>query len=147
MKNIFIIILISAAFKANAQLAPAYNFIGEWVCTDVKITNSDELKANPSAKQALEMMRNIFLQSKFSFNANSAFSFELGIDKSDDAKEMARMFNNNNKWKLNNEKGLISIGTPQDNYSIMGLTMKEENDYMVFYLDDSPIILKMQRAK
>jgi len=123
------------AFLVKAQNLNDEKLMGEWEAINVDIANSDEVPR----KEALKMLEDAFLNSKFNFKGNKVFRIKFGKLADDRMKEL--FFLDNQNWVIKNDQ--ILIGTENDGYSSMQILFKETNGKIYFIL---PMIrLEMQK--
>lgn len=113
-------------FIVNAQSLNDKKLIGEWEAVNVNIPNSNQIQQ----KDALKMIKDAFLNSKFSFNENKIFKIKFGKLADDKMKEL--FFLDNQNWIIKNNQ--ILIGTENDRFSSMHILFKENNGKTYFIL-------------
>src|SRR5690554_5302005 len=123
------------AFLVKAQNLNDEKLMGEWEAINVDIPNSDEVPQ----KEALKMVEDAFLNSKFNFKGNKVFRIKFGKLADDRMKEL--FFLDNQNWVIKNDQ--ILIGTEDDGFSSMHILFQETNGKTYFIL---PMIrLEMQK--
>lgn len=123
------------AYLTQAQNLKDEKLMGEWEAVCVDIPNSDEVPQ----KEALKMVEDAFLNSKFNFKGNKVFRIKFGKLADDRMKEL--FFLDDQNWVIKNDK--ILIGTENDGFSSMHITFQENNGKTYFVL---PMIrLEMQK--
>src|SRR5690606_5830066 len=111
---------------ANAQKLDDKYLMGEWKAISVDIPNADEIPQ----KEALKMVEDAFLNSKFNFKGNKVFRIKFGKLADDRMKEL--FFLDNQNWVIKNDQ--ILIGTENDGFSIMQILFQENNGKIYFIL-------------
>lgn len=123
------------AFLVKAQNLNDEKLMGEWEAVDVNIPNSDEVPQ----KEALKMVEDAFLNSKFNFKGNKVFRIKFGKLADNRMKEL--FFLDNQNWVIKNDQ--ILIGTEKDGFSSMQIFFQETKGKTYFIL---PMIrLEMQK--
>lgn len=113
-------------FLTNGQNLNEEKLMGEWEAVNVNIPNSDEVPQ----KEALKMIEDAFLNSKFNFKGNMVFRIKFGKLADDRMKELFMLDNQN--WIIKNDQ--ILIGAENDGFSTMHIIFKENNDKTFFIL-------------
>ena len=113
-------------FLVKGQNLNDEKLMGEWEAVDVSIPNSDEVPQ----KEALKMVEDAFLNSKFNFKGNKVFRIKFGKLADDRMKEL--FFLDNQNWVIENDQ--ILIGTENDGFSSMHITFQEINAKTYFVL-------------
>lgn len=111
---------------AKAQNLNDEKLMGEWKAINVDIPNSDEVPQ----KEALKLIEDAFLNSKFNFKGNKIFRIKYGKLGDERMKEL--FFLDNQNWTIKNDQ--ILIGTENDGFSSMHITFQENNGKTYFIL-------------
>lgn len=82
-----------------------------------------------------------FENSYFFFDHNG--NFELTTTSNSESFRMITEMTKGSKWKTVQNKPFLKIGSQEDGYSIMDITIKEINGGKTFHLEESGITLKM----
>ncbi len=114
------------SFLTNAQNLNNENLMGEWKAINVNIPNSDEVPQ----KEALKMVEDAFLNSKFNFKGNKVFRIKFGKLADERMKEL--FFLDNQNWTIKDNK--VLIGTENDGFSSMHITVQKVEDKTYFIL-------------
>ncbi|WP_405293037.1 energy transducer TonB [Algibacter sp. Ld11] len=114
------------SFLTNAQNLKYENLMGEWKAINVNIPNSDEVPQ----KEALKMVKDAFLNSKFNFKGNKVFRIKFG--KLADKRMKELFFLDNQNWAL--KDNLVMIGTENDGFSSMHITVQKVEGKTYFIL-------------
>jgi len=139
-KNILFGLLFISAFYCSSQSVNK-TLIGSWLVKDTRVESS----MIPEEQIAIiEVMQESFKGAKFTFNADGTFLFTLGPQAADIMKEL--LFVNNTNWIYDESKSYISIGTKSDGYSLMGILVRHKDGMNYFILDESPIMLHVQKT-
>ncbi|WP_299156840.1 energy transducer TonB [uncultured Tenacibaculum sp.] len=122
-------------FLAKAQNLNDENLMGEWKAINVDIPNSGIVQQ----KEALKMIENAFLNSKFNFKGNKVFRIKFGKLTDERMKEL--LFLDNKNWII--KENQVMIGTENDGFSLMHITVQKLEGKTYFTL---PIIrLEMKK--
>tara|TARA_B110000902_G_scaffold262648_1_gene339933 strand:- start:64 stop:495 length:432 start_codon:yes stop_codon:yes gene_type:complete len=140
MKKLIVILLLSFPILVNAQTIGKSDIIGTWRAIDGKIT-LDELP--PNVNQMMKMMIDGFNESTWSFNENGTFRLKFKQNLSPIMEEMK--FLDKKLWKLDSSTKQILIGTKEDNYNHLALSVKQVESGMNVYFSDTPIFLTLKK--
>jgi hypothetical protein len=110
----------------QAQNLNDETLMGEWEAVNVDIPNSEQVPQ----KEALKMVEDAFLHSKFNFKGNKVFRIEFGKLADDRMKEL--FFLDNQNWVIKNDQ--ILIGTENDGVSSMHILFQVNNGKTYFVL-------------
>lgn len=131
---IFIFLLISNFLVA--QKYTEQDIIGKW-----KVVGLAREFDNPNVKKLITS----FKSAVFEFNENQ--DFKLTTSNPSKLFKMVTDMTNKSKWKLNNTKFSISIGSEADGYSIMQIIIYEIDGKIMFNLLETDIDLEVQKEK
>ena len=137
MKKIQILIFI-IAFSSNisGQVFNEKEIEGKWKVEKVVSENS-----NPELKILIEG----FKSSTFTFHQNR--NFELSTTSKSEMFTMITSMTKGAKWKYFQHNKSKRIGSQKDKYSIMGISIKELNGQILFYIEESGIVLQMKKIE
>lgn len=141
-------LMLSLLIKAQ-QLSDE-KLMGEWIAVKVEIPKTIEVPP----KEALNFIEDAFLGSKFNFKGNKVFNIDYGKTADKRIKEL--FFLNNQNWMIKDAQ--IRIGTEDDGYSAMHITVQQQDDKTYFILpmmrlemeklsDDKPSKPKLIKSK
>ena len=114
------------SFSVKAQNLNDENLMGEWKAINVNTPNSEEVPQ----KEALKMVEDAFLNSKFNFKGNKVFRIKFG--KLADKRMKELFFLDNQNWRIKDNQ--ILIGTENDGFSSMHIKVQEINGKTYFIL-------------
>jgi hypothetical protein len=86
-----------------------------------------------------------FRHATFSFLENG--DFYLKTESKAPTFQMILRMTEAAKWKFDAEQQLIEIGTEEDGYSIMGIYPKINGSVIEFLMDESEMVLEMERIQ
>lgn len=124
--KLLIVTTLLFSFLTNAQNLNNENLMGEWKAINVNIPNSNEVPQ----KEALKMVEDAFLNSKFNFKGNKVFRIKFGKLADERMKEL--FFLDNQNWTIKDNK--VLIGTENDGFSSMHITVQKVEDKTYFIL-------------
>jgi hypothetical protein len=132
-----IAVLLCLNTFANSQSITENTILGKW--TVVKI-----LKQKPDAPE-FKMFSDMFRDAYFVFNKD--YTFQLNSTKPNFLfAEFAKM-TKDTRWRLNSKTNEILIGTKQDNYSTLRLTMKQKDEVTHIEMDEGEFYLLFEVKK
>lgn len=137
MKKIFLIFIF--LLLSNLLIAQKYaeqDIIGKW-----KVVAIAKEFDNPNVKKLITS----FKSAVFEFNENQ--DFKLTTSNPSNLFMMVTDMTNKSKWKFNNTKFLICIGSEADGYSIMQIIVYEVDGKTMFHLSETEIELEVQKEK
>lgn len=124
------------SFSINSQELVNNQLLGEW-----KVENVVKYPDHPKMKSFIDGLK----VSSFSFDNKGRFEFKSSSNSQ--LISMTIEMTQNTYWKFDKSQNLIKIGTPKDDYSIMGIFVKSKNNIIFFELQESGIILQMTKIK
>jgi hypothetical protein len=137
MKNIFtLIILITLCSTSFGQTLSEKEMYGKW-----KVEKVIKEPTNLQFKSLIAGFKN----STFIFNSNG--NFKLNTTSKSELFAMITEMTNGSKWKMEQNKQYVKIGNQEDGYSIMGISVKENNGKKIFHIDESGITLEMKKTE
>lgn len=135
-KKLLIIVFLFITTFNFAQSITNEFITGTWKVSEVlpsEMANHDKTRD----------LYNGFANGTFVFNENGSFKFST-TKSSKLMAMMVEMFKNTN-WKLILLKNQIKVGTPKDNYSILGIQVGSKEGKVVFILLESDIYLIVEK--
>ena len=135
MKKILLILLF-ISLSVNSQSFSEKELFGIW--------KVDKLEKKPTAPE-FAILLDGFINSTFNFDKN--YKFELKTSKNSEIFSMVTEMTNSKSWKFDKNSNHIKIGSSNDNFSIMGIFVKKENNKIYFNLEESGIIFLMKKLK
>jgi hypothetical protein len=138
MVKLFAVLLISLPFTINAQTEA--DIIGTWIVTWGKQTPSNEI---PPGNELMTLMIEFFKGSVWTFHQDKTFRIRFRPNIHPAMEEMK--FLDNTQWKYISASKELRIGTPEDDYSYLIVTIKKSGTGIEAYFDDTPIYLTLQK--
>jgi hypothetical protein len=137
MRNIFIlIILVTVCSTTLGQTLSEKEMYGKW-----KVEKIIKKPTSPKFKPLI----NGFENSTFIFNSNG--NFKLNTTSKSELFKMFIEMTKGTKWKVERNKNYVKIGNKEDRYSIMGISVRNNNEMKIFHIDESEIILEMKKIE
>ncbi len=118
--------------KIYSQNFAESNLVGNWNVKSIEILNISE---DLGSQEKLEMMKKLFLKSKFEFQADKHINFKFEIEE---------MEIKNQLWKFNSFENLITVSELKDNKAIlMEIKVLVENSKVYFIILETPFKLEV----
>lgn len=131
-KNIFVFTFLLISNIIISQTIVKEEINGTW-----KVEKNLTKTTNPKFKDIIEG----FLSSTFRFEQNG--NFELYSPNKSRIFLMTLEMIKNKKWKFDNNRQLIKIGSEKDYFSIMGIYVKKNNGKIIFQISESELQFEM----
>lgn len=131
-----LIFLLTFATVKSQVLDDAF-FTGTWKAKKATIIKNGD---KPETREYIDG----FQKATFIFNADHTFSFE---NKSDSKimTQLAKMFNDKNRWVFDKKKMKISIGKKSDGYTVASFLVSLKKDKVIFLVEETDIELVMKK--
>lgn len=137
MRSIFaFIFLITLSTNSFGQISNEKEIYGTW-----KVDKIIEPPTSPQFRSLVEGFRN----STFTFYQNG--NFDLTTTSNSELFGMVTEMTNGSKWKFDKNKQHVKIGTKEDGYSTMEISIKEINGSKIFQLIESEMTLEMKKVE
>src|SRR5689334_20393732 len=138
MRNLFFLFCLISFSSLYGQALNRDSIVGEWVSREVQIP---EMGESADKKAFVEGFKKGLANSKFIFGSNDVFTLVLAKDAPEFVNEFK--FISNRKWSYDEVSKKIRIGTLQEN--LMEITIKQQDGIVLFLLEETPIILRMEK--
>ncbi|MBL0743699.1 hypothetical protein [Chryseolinea lacunae] len=140
MKTIITTLLCFAApALALAQTFTREELVGAWTCKEVSY--SEAIPAEESA--AVEKTKRGLVQSRFVFQQNGFFVMQLPANAPIEFKELESL--NNKMWHIKAKERMVFVGSLDDD--LMILNVKNVNGLFYFSIQDTPLVLRMEKNR
>ena len=133
-KHIIILISLLLSNITISQTIKKEDINGTW-----KVQKNLTKTTNSNFKDIIEG----FLSSTFRFEQNG--NFELYSPNKSGIFLMTLEITKNKKWKFDENRQLIKIGSEKDYFSIMGIYVKKNNGKIIFQISESELQFEMIR--
>ena len=137
-------LLIIIFYCAGASLVEAQTFtrekmVGTWVSTEVSFTKTTEKGQTENA--TFEKVRRGLVNSTFVFSRNGLFLIQLPANAPSEFRELEAM--NNKMWHIRSKEQKLFVGTLDED--LMMINIKIANGFYYFLIEDTPLVLKMEK--
>lgn len=141
MNRLLIIIFYYAGTSfADGQTFKREQIVGSWISTDVSITKA--IGQAHAKTAAFEKARRGLINSKFIFKPNGLFLIQLPANAPTEFRELESM--NNKMWHIRSKERKLFVGSLDED--LMMINVKIANGFYYFLIEDTPLVLKMERA-
>jgi len=139
MNNILIIMLcLVSPSLAFGQTFNREQIVGVWTSTEVAFTKPIGVE-----NATVEKMKRGLLNARFIFKHNGLFSIQLPANAPTEFRELESM--NNKMWHIRAKERKVFVGSLDED--LMMINVKIANGSYYFMIEDTPLVLKMQRSR
>lgn len=138
-------VMIIAFYFAGTSFVAGQTFkreqvIGTWISREVSINQSEGQAQVENI--AYEKSKRALINSKFIFKPNGLFLIQLSSNAPTEFRELETM--NNKMWHIRAKEQKLFVGTLDED--LMMINVKITNGTYYFLIEDSPLVLKMERT-
>ena len=142
MNRILIIMLCFVSPSlARGQIFNREQIVGVWSCREVSFT--EPIGQTPVESAAVEKTKRGLVNSRFIFRPNGLFFLQLPANAPTEFSELESM--NNKMWHIKSKERMVFVG-PFDE-DLMIINVKIANGIYYFLIQDTPLVLKMERNR
>lgn len=140
MRNAFIglLLLLTFSFKTKEQVISEKELVGSWKVLKIQTTLEDHIPQDQKANK--DRFENALLQSKFYFEADKNFSFDISLEDLQIKKA---------HWKFDSSTNSIIIqewkDINNDKFILMEVVVKKEGEKILFILSEAFTTLEMKK--
>lgn len=124
---------------ATGQTFNREQIIGTWTCKDVSY--SEPLPRTKETNAIVEKTKRGLIHAQFIFKPNGIFLVQLPVNAPKEFTELESM--NNKMWHIKAKERMIFVG-PFDE-DLMTINVKNVSGFYYFLIQDTPLVLKMER--
>jgi hypothetical protein len=139
MNNILIIML--CLISPSLTWGQTFNrdqIVGVWTSTEVSFTKPIGIE-----KATVEKMQRGLINAKFIFKHNGLFTIQLPANAPTEFRELESM--NNKMWHIRSKERMVFVGSLDED--LMMINVKIANGFYYFFIEDTPLVLKMKRNR
>lgn len=138
--------LIIMLFCVGPSLAAGQTFnreqiVGVWTSTEVSFTKP--VGQTPAEQATVEKTRRGLVNSQFIFKPNGLFLLKLPANAPTEFRELEAM--NNKMWHIKSKERMVFVGSLDED--LMMINVKFANGFYYFLIEDTPLVLKMERTR
>jgi len=139
-------ILITMIWLAGPWLAIGQTFnreqiVGAWTAREVSFTKTTGQP--PLDNVTVEKTKRGLINSRFIFKHNGSFLLQLPANAPTEFRELEAM--NNKMWHIRSKERKVFVGSLDED--LMMIKVKIENGSYYFLIQDTPLVLKMERGR
>lgn len=139
-------ILIIALYFLVPSLAAGQTFkreqiVGIWTSKEISFTNP--IGQTPVEKATVEKTKRGLVNSRFIFKPNGLFLIQLPANAPSEFRELESM--NNKMWHIRSKERMVFVGSLDED--LMTIDIKITNGSYYFFIQDTPLILKMEKNR
>lgn len=128
-------------FLAIGQTFNREKIVGVWITKEVSVTKP--IGQTPAEKATIEKTKRGLINSKFNFRPNGLFFLQLPASAPTEFRELESM--NNKMWHIRSKERLVFVGSLDED--LMMINIKIANGSYYFLIEDTPLVLKMERSR
>lgn len=142
MKRILIIMLcFVGASLATGQTFNREQIVGTWTCKEV--TYTEPIPQTPEGNAIVEKTKRGLIHAQFIFKPNGIFLFKLPVNAPKDFNELESL--NNKMWHIKAKERIVFVGSFDED--LMTINVKNVSGFYYFLIQDTPLVLKMERNR
>lgn len=126
---------------ATGQTFSREQIVGVW--TSVEVSFTKPIGQTPIEKATTEKTRRGLISSQFIFKPNGLFFLRLPANAPTEFRELESM--NNKMWHIKSKERMVFVGSLDED--LMTINVKIANGYYYFLIQDTPLVLKMERSR
>jgi hypothetical protein len=115
--------------------------VGVWTSKEVSFTNP--VGQTPVEKSVAEKTKRGLINSQFIFKSNGLFFLHLPANAPIEFRELESM--NNKMWHIRSKERMVFVGSLDEN--LIAIDIKIINGSYYFLIQDTPLVLKMERNR
>jgi hypothetical protein len=115
--------------------------IGVWTSREVSFTNP--AGQTPVDNAIADKTKRGLVNAKFIFRSNGLFLLHLPPTAPREFRELESM--NNKMWHIRSKERMVFVGSLDEN--LMAIDIKMVNGFYYFFIQDTPLVLKMERNR
>jgi hypothetical protein len=141
--NRILIVMLSFAGPslATGQTFNREQIVGVWTSKEVSFTKP--IGQTPVEKATVEKAKRGLVNSRFIFKPNGLFFLQLPANAPMEFRELESM--NNEMWHIKSKERMVFVGSFDED--LMIINVKIANGFYYFHIQDTPLVLKMERTR
>jgi hypothetical protein len=142
MNRILIIMLCFVGPSiASGQTFNREQIVGVWTTTEVSVTKPVGRTLGENA--TIEKTKRGLVNSRFIFKPNGLFLIQLPANAPTEFRELESM--NNKMWHIRSKDRMVFVGSLDED--LMMINVKIANGFYYFLIEETPLVLKMERNR
>ena len=141
--NLVLIIMFCfiSPILATGQTFNREQLVGVWTSREVSFTQ--EIKQTSIANGTVEKTKRGLVNAQFIFKPNGLFLLRLPANAPLEFRELESM--NNKMWHIRSKERMVFVGSLDED--LMTINVKFANGFYYFFIQDTPLVLKMERSR
>ena len=115
--------------------------VGAWTAKEISFTKLGGQQQ--IEKTAVEKSKRGLIGSQFIFRPNGLFLIKLPANAPTEFRELESM--NNQMWHIKSKEGIVFVGSFDED--LMTINVKIANGFYYFFIEDTPLILKVEKNR
>jgi hypothetical protein len=139
-----IVITILCFFGPSLATGQTFNreqIVGVWTSTEVSFTKP--IGQTPVENATTEKTKRGLINAQFIFKPNGLFFLRLPATAPTEFRELESM--NNKMWHIKSKERMVFVGSLDED--LMTINVKIANGFYYFLIQDTPLVLKMERTR
>ena len=126
---------------AAGQTFKREQIVGIWTSKEVSFTK--QTGQTPIENATIKKTKRGLVNSQFIFKPNGLFFLQLPTNAPTEFHELESM--NNKMWHIKSKEGKVFVGSLDED--LMMITVKIVNGFYYFFIQDTPLVLKMEKNR
>jgi hypothetical protein len=142
MNRILIIMLcVIGPSLAVGQTFNREQIVGVWTSREISFT--EQVGQTPEEKATIAKTKRGLVNSQFIFKPNGLFLLQLPAHAPAEFRELESM--NNKMWHIKSKERMVFVGSLDED--LMIINVKIANGFYYFSIQDTPLVLKMEKKR
>ena len=140
-RTLIIMLYFVGPVLAAGQTLSREQIVGAWTAREISFT---KLSGQPPIEKATaEKTKRGLINSQFIFKPNGLFFLKLPGNAPTEFRELESM--NNKMWHIRAKEGIVFVGSLDED--LMTINVKIANGFYYFLIEDTPLVLKVERNR
>jgi hypothetical protein len=139
-----ILIIMLCAMGPSLAAGQTFNreqIVGVW--TPIEVTFTKPVGKTQAEKVTMEKTKRGLVNSKFIFKHNGLFVLQLPASAPSEFSELKSM--NNKMWHIRSKERMVFVGSLDED--LLTINIKMANGFYYFFIQDTPLVLKMEKNR
>jgi hypothetical protein len=126
---------------ATGQTFSREQIVGIWTSKEISFTKP--IDQTPVENATVEKTKRGLVNSRFIFKPNGLFLIQLPANAPREFRELESM--NNKMWHIRSKERMVFVGSLDED--LMTIKVKIANGFYYFLIEDTPLVLKMEKSR
>jgi hypothetical protein len=141
MKVVIMMLCLISPLLSWGQSFNRDQVVGVWTSREISFAKAAE--HSPVEKTTIDKMRRGLVNAQFIFKPNGLFFIRLPANAPIEFRELESM--NNKMWHIRSKERMLFVGSLDED--LMMINVKITNGAYYFLIEDTPLVLKMERSR